>query len=227
MKPRIGNDLIDLDAAHNRGRAANPRLLSRVLGAGERQWLADSGAGDEGFAMLWSAKEAAYKALKKARPEQVFAPGRWQVDTAALPKSDRLLRTAGVVHHGCIAIDARTVVALCWRRHRHWLHCLALLGPAPTVLDSAVCTLDQERPQAAFTARERAGFVSAESAAVRRLAKRLLHRHGLHAVEIVRPPQGRSLSPPRVLCAGAPAPGTDLSLSHDGRFLAAAVALFG
>lgn len=223
MKPRIGNDLIDLDAAHNRGRTANPRLLARVLSAGERQWLAAGGAGDDGFAMLWSAKEAAYKALKKARPEQVFAPGRWRVDTAAL-------RTAGVVHHGRIAIDARTVLALRWRRHRHWLHCLALLGPAPAVLDSAVCTvrmLGNDRPRAAFTARERAGFVSAESAAVRRLAKRLLRRHGLHAVEIVRTPQGRSLSPPRVLCAGAPVPGTDLSLSHDGRFVAAAVAFDG
>lgn len=220
MKPRIGNDLIDLAAAHNRGRAADPRLLARVLSAGERQWLAAGGDGDARFATLWSAKEAAYKALKKARPEQVFAPGRWQVETAALD-------AAGEVHRGRIAIDDRTVLTLCWRRRRHWLHCLAVLGPPPAILDAAVRTLGHGRPRATFTERERAGFVCAESAAVRALAKRLLRRRGLDPVEIVRTPQGRSLSPPRVLCDGAEAPGTDLSLSHDGRFVAAAVAFDG
>ena len=167
MSTRIGNDVIDLRAAHNRGRAGHARLLARVLTANERaQLLADDG-GDAVFALLWSAKEAAYKALKKARPTLVFAPGRWQVDCVSLRMTDATC-------HGHVQMDADTRVAVSWQRQPHWLHCVATFGPTPEQLDSAVCTLAESAPQRPFSAAELASFSRTESAHVRELARQLL-----------------------------------------------------
>ncbi|HUO86978.1 MAG TPA: hypothetical protein VM617_06275, partial [Thermoanaerobaculia bacterium] len=67
---------------------------------------------------------------------------------------------------------------------------------------------------------------TAESQAVRRLAKALAREAGLGPVEIVRERRGARLGPPRLYARAAAAPlaGWDLSLSHDGRFGAAALA---
>jgi phosphopantetheinyl transferase (holo-ACP synthase) len=217
MTTLVGNDLIALDAAHNLGRADQTRLLERVLGAAERRWLAVEGSGDAGFAMLWSAKEAAFKALRKYRPGQVFAPRRWEVCVGdPNPAGER---------RGQVVVDSLTRLSVRWRRDCHWLHCIALLGPAPARLDSAVWLIRDCGPPAPFSARERAGFHSGESAAVRWLAKRLLHQRGLDEVEIVRDRDGRSLRPPRALRAGVAVPGVDLSLSHDGDYVASVIAL--
>lgn len=218
MSARIGNDLIDLRAAHNLGRSDAPRLLARVLTAAERDRLAGEGGGDAAFALLWSAKEAAYKALKKARPALVFAPGSWPVSI------ERLLIDRGV-QRGSVAVDADTRIAVTWRRDQHWLHCIAVFGAEPAHLDSAVCALSDCSPQAPFTDRERAGFSSGESAPVRWLAKRLLRQRGFDGVEIVRDRSGTSRSPPRALVAGMPLASADLSLSHDGDYAAAVIAL--
>lgn len=218
MTTRIGNDVIDLRAAHNRGRADHARLLARVLTANERaQLLADDG-GDAGFALLWSAKEAAYKALKKARPTLVFAPGRWQVDCASLRMTD-------ATHHGRVQMDADTCIAVSWQCRPHWLHCVATFGPTPEQLDSAVRTLAESTPQQPFSASELASFSRTESAHVRELARQLLAAHGIHDIEIVRMGDGAAKQPPQVFAAGVPLTHIELSLSHDGDYVAAAIAL--
>lgn len=218
MRTRIGNDVIDLRAAHNRGRANHARLLARVLTANERaQLLADEG-GDAGFALLWSAKEAAYKALKKARPALVFAPGRWQVDCA-------VLRMTGATCHGRVQMDADTCIAVNWQYEPHGLHCVATFGPTPEPIDSAVRTLAESTPQRPFSAVEQASFSRPESAHVRELARQLLAARGIHDVEIVRVGDGAAKQPPQVFAAGIPLNHVELSLSHDGDYVAAAIAL--
>lgn len=217
MSPRIGNDVIDLDAPHNRGRADHARLLARVLTASERaQLLADEG-GDAGFALLWSAKEAAYKALKKARPELVFAPGRWQVECASL-------RVIAAARHGRVQMDADTGIAVSWHWQSRSLHCVAVFGPTPERLDAAVRTLADCIPQRPFSAIEQAGFSRAESAPVRELARQLLAARGIRDVEIVRSGHGATKRPPQVFAAGVPLGDVELSLSHDGDYVAAVIA---
>jgi phosphopantetheinyl transferase (holo-ACP synthase) len=212
----VGNDVVDLAEAHNRGRAGRARLVDRVVTAAERDLLQRETEADRGFALLWSAKEAAYKAARKRDPTLVFAPRRWQVEVGPPTPSPQS-------RAGRVTIDAGTQAMVRWEHGEGWLHCVALLGEPPGLLDQAVSATVEVEADAEFSARERAGFSCAESAAVRSLARRLLQRHGAGAVEIVREPSGPARLPPRVYAAGSPLPGVDLSLSHDGRFVAAVI----
>ncbi|MGD9583437.1 MAG: 4'-phosphopantetheinyl transferase superfamily protein [Lysobacterales bacterium] len=218
MNTTIGNDLIDLGAAHNRGRADQAKFLARILTAAEQAQMAAQHAGDLGFARLWSAKEAAYKAAKKHQPALVFAPRRWQVAIDALDDPATEL-------DGQVRIDPDTRVNVHWRLGPGWLHCIAVLGPAPGELAQAVAACAEPAPEAVFSAREREGFSRGESAGVRTLAKRLLRQHGIDGVEILRPVDGQTRLPPRVFAHGQPLPDLDISLSHDGAWLAAVIAL--
>lgn len=218
MNCTLGNDLIDLRARHNRGRAEQPRFLARVLSASERSQLADEAAGDVGFALLWSAKEAAYKAAKKVQPTLVFAPGRWQLTCSNLQLHDGR-------QCGSVLIAEQPPITVCWHHDAHWLHCLAVLGEGSEPIDSAVMALPDCTPAAAFSERERDSFSRAPSAAVRTLAKRLLAQRGIHDSEIVRQRSDGRLLPPQVFSHGVARDDIQLSLSHDGDYVAAAIAM--
>src|SRR3546814_1160169 len=75
-----------------------------------------------------------------------------------------------------------------------------------------------------FSARERDSFSRAPSAAVRALARQLLAQHGISDSEIVRERGERGLLPPRVFSGGAARNDIQLSLSHDGDYVAAVIA---
>lgn len=214
----LGNDLIDFRARHNRGRAEQPRLLARVLTTNERVQLADERAGDTGFALLWSAKEAAYKAAKKIQPTLVFAPGRWQVDCGALLLGDGCKQ-------GTVLIADHPPIAVSWQHDAHWLHCIAVLGALPQPIDNAVRAIADCTPIATFSAREHDSIQREQSAAVRTLAKHLLAQRGISDSEIVRERVASGLLPPRVFSAGMARDDIQLSLSHDGDYVAAVIAI--
>jgi hypothetical protein len=116
-------------------------------------------------------------------------------------------------------------VAVEWRYGRGVVHCLATGGATGRAgVRAALGRLPAGAESAA------AGGRSAERApepeAVRRLARRLAAAAGLGEVEVVRArgDEGR-LDAPRLHVSGSPAPlaGWSVSLSHDGRFVAAAV----
>lgn len=217
MTTTIGNDLIDFRASHNRGRAEQPRMLARVLTASERTQLADEGAGDIGFALLWSAKEAAYKAAKKIQPALVFAPGRWQLECTDLA-------LANGEKSGTVRIPDHPPIRASWQHHAHWLHCIAVRGDTPTKIEHAVSALSNCAPRASFSERERDSFSREQSAAVRTLAKQLLAQHAISDCEIVRERIEHRLLPPRVYSAGMARDDVQLSLSHDGEYVAAVIA---
>ncbi|MFU8877444.1 MAG: 4'-phosphopantetheinyl transferase superfamily protein [Wenzhouxiangellaceae bacterium] len=223
MKAALGNDLIDFRASHNRGRAEQARLLARVLTADERAQLADERAGDVGFALLWSAKEAAYKAAKSIQPALVFAPGRWQVNRADLA----LGNCGNSASHSTVVIADHLPISVSWQHDAHWLHCIAVLGPVRQPIDSAVLPLADCTPAASFSEREHDSFSCEQSAAVRVLAKQLLTRRGVADSEIVRKRIGHRLLPPRVFSNGAARDDIQLSLSHDGDYVAATIAISG
>jgi phosphopantetheinyl transferase (holo-ACP synthase) len=109
------------------------------------------------------------------------------------------------------------------------VHCLARSVPGPThrVWSAVDEILPEDRAPASdlFTERECAATRSPESWAVRRLAKRIAEEAGIGPVEVLRQREGSRLGPPRLHAIGAESPleGWDVSLSHDGRFVAAAV----
>jgi len=59
-----GNDVVDLTARRIRALADNPRFRKRVLAASEEDWLATR-PGSVDLWAVWSAKEAAFKAVSK------------------------------------------------------------------------------------------------------------------------------------------------------------------
>jgi len=76
----IGNDVVDLLDPETRDGASHPRFDRRVFAPEERAALARSGAPNRLRWILWAAKEAAYKALRKSEPGTVWSPARFVVE---------------------------------------------------------------------------------------------------------------------------------------------------
>ena len=75
----VGNDVVDLLDRESDPATLSPRFDSRVFSPCEREALQRS---DDAATLrweLWAAKEAAYKAVKKADPSVVFSPSRFLV----------------------------------------------------------------------------------------------------------------------------------------------------
>jgi phosphopantetheinyl transferase (holo-ACP synthase) len=66
--PGVGNDVVDLTEPDNRGKSGNDRFLSRVFTARERRLIAQAAVPDTLLWSLWAAKEAAYKAVSGGDP---------------------------------------------------------------------------------------------------------------------------------------------------------------
>jgi hypothetical protein len=74
----IGNDVVDLRDEETRPGRNHPRFDARVFAPAERRWLAGRSA-PAGRWLLWAAKEAAWKALRRLDPRIVFSPSRFLV----------------------------------------------------------------------------------------------------------------------------------------------------
>jgi hypothetical protein len=123
----VGNDVVDLGDPDCRPGATHPRFDARVFADCERRALAVSGAPQRLRWMLWAAKEAAYKALRKLEPRTVFAPPRFAVRLGAAgegmaEKEVGLAARVGEVRHGGRALRVR--VEVCGQR----VHAIARSG---------------------------------------------------------------------------------------------------
>ncbi len=72
---RLGNDIVDLEAA----RGEHERFAERILSEAEHKNYEAAGAGAAQLWSYWAAKEAAFKAYTQLRRTR-FAPLHWQVD---------------------------------------------------------------------------------------------------------------------------------------------------
>lgn len=191
----VGNDVVHLADPAIASHHEWARFVDRVCTDEERLWVR---AAADGRRLLWSlfaAKEAAYKAAVKLCGDTVFAPRRFAVDPARAR-----------VRHGDL------VLFLSLDHGDEWVHAVA--GTQLVVPVRAVA----RRPS-----------LQAESAAARDLARREIAAHfglPLAALAIDRPADARArdgLGPPRLTCGGRLLP-VDVSLSHDGPFVACAAA---
>lgn len=76
----IGNDVVDLRDPDARPGASRARFDARVFAPAERDRLDRAGRPEVERWRLWAAKEAAFKAARRARPALVFAPSRFRVE---------------------------------------------------------------------------------------------------------------------------------------------------
>ena len=222
----IGNDLVDLRAREAAGKSRDARFVARVFTAREAELIASSPSSDAALWMLWAAKEAAYKVAKKLRPDVIFAHSRYEV----IPDGAELTARSGL--QGLDGLDGASFPVE-WRLSPTFVHCVAMDAGGDfrslRIAISARAELDRDAAAYDPTARERLSLLparSAESLAVRRLARTLAAEAGLGEVEIVRERTGSVFGPPRLYSRGnaAPLAGWDITLSHDGELAAVALA---
>lgn len=205
----VGNDIVDLSLDETFGKESDQRFLRRALGPEELIEL-DAVADRKIFLWsVWSAKETAYKIGKKIDPKLRFIPREFRVSMGPL----------GTVSWN----GGRSVVQ--WEYGPDWIHCAGVdqsqderfthvrtrISP---VVDDALTK---------FSAEERASIHSDASASVRMAAREILSGLGFQEVEILRHPNGDRYDPPKAYSRGQPLPECDVSLSHHGKYAAAAV----
>jgi len=234
----VGNDVVDLATPRTTGRASDARFLARVFDADEQASIHAAADADVELWSCWAAKEAGFKAISKRLGGQPsffhksFAV-RWSAGAVVdVPRDvpDEVLVREGTVRH------ADHVARVSVRRRPGVVHAVAVLGADETdlVVRRRLVRLDDpegrwrgplEELMRLLTDREADAVRSLESAAVRLGAREdlaaLLHvAEG--RVEIVCDPGPPTRRPPRVLLDGGAAR-ADVSLSHDGEWIAWAI----
>ena len=227
----VGNDIVDLGDPEARGKSRDRRFASRVLNETEHASYyasvgCDLSAGDALLWRLWSAKESAYKALQKA------------FGASPTPRSLEVVGDVSGLGSGAGEVAWRAhSVRVRWSSEAEYIHCVAWLSPNAVRDGSASVTariarVEEPRMRAArLTASETISANNQASAAARLLAKDLIRERkssaSLDTLEILRQPASNGWAPPEICAGGRPLPDWDLSLSHHGRFAAAAVSYVG
>ncbi|MGE0159534.1 MAG: 4'-phosphopantetheinyl transferase superfamily protein [Gemmatimonadales bacterium] len=248
MNVLIGNDVVDLANPRTVGRALDTRFVARVFDAEEREAIEAEGGSDLELWSRWAAKEAAFKAISKVLGTQPAFIHRafkvvWSAAGAEVGSgppeltgegTDEAVIRVGSVSHADLVADtvvrlgtgAVEAVALCARNGGS--DAISTRRRVARLDDSAACWSGQLQDlMLRFSAREADSVRSLESAAVRLGAREEVARMlgvAEARVEIVCPPGPSTRRPPCVLVDGAPTH-ADLSLSHDGRWIAWAISV--
>lgn len=191
----VGNDVVDLGDPDNHTSFARPGYVERVCTAGERRAIEAAREPERMFWALFAAKEASYKLLVKIGEQPGLAHRRIEV-TPDLASS---------------RFDDREL-DLSVQHADGWVHALATLGKSSPRFE-----VEALPPHARASAAGRELLCRMAAAALRVSGETL---------SIERRPSESSydgFEPPRLCQRGVPT-GLDVSLSHDGRFVAGALA---
>ncbi len=227
---RVGNDVVDLTTAYALNKANDRRFVARVFDDDERAYIAASQVPTFSLWRLWAAKEAVFKIASKHSPGLAFSHRQFRV----------ILDGKDVLHspwYGEVDYAGRRFHVR-WDFGARYIHCVGVDADAKIVLSTAqhirISALPEDRARYAHAATP-AMFFSIdeidssahhdidESLRVRQLAMRLVARVHEGEVEIVRERCAAGLCPPAVYAQGRLVKELDVSLSHDGNFVAAVV----
>lgn len=206
---RTGNDVIDLASPLARGRSADSRYVKRVLLPDEEASLAHARDPDILFWMHWASKEASYKAISKIDPHITSNPLKYALTLEA--SCSEKLRTGVVATPG-------PKVSVTLFRGNGFIHCIGMTGALHPEkhLTYGVLRIDHlKHPDF-----ERSSAV--ESVYVRAVVKRKLERYlfrDMGKISISEAPYRNGIFYPEVYL-NQERTDVDLSLSHDGRFVA-------
>jgi len=231
----VGNDVVDLAQPRTRGRSSDERFVARVLAPAEADAVRRAGDPDLELWCRWAAKEAGYKVVSKligAPPpfvHRAFEPVWEEGGAVAHTAADHVVVRRGVVRY------AGHTVPVTVERAGSTLHAVAHAPreglPLRVSVVPRVASLDdtgvawaasREELTSRLTPREADAVYSLASAAVRVGARgELAALMGVDEarLEIVCAPGPASQRPPHVLLDGQDAE-ADVSLSHDGRWIA-------
>jgi phosphopantetheine--protein transferase-like protein len=232
----IGNDVVDLAEPWVAGKEHDRRFMDRVFTPEERDRILAAAAPTLALWKTWSAKETAFKIASKLREGLVFAHREFEVVPDDVLEPERLVGEA-IGQWASVRFDDLEI-RVRWETARDYIHCIGQLarhGGGPARGDSelmrgtrrllAGIVSDDNALPGALSCAERASVHSTASERARLLARRLMDRweHHLKDAEIVRLWRSWGWSPPVISKEGQPMADFDVSLSHDGRFVAAAL----
>ncbi|MBW6486588.1 MAG: 4'-phosphopantetheinyl transferase superfamily protein [Syntrophobacterales bacterium] len=200
--PPVGNDIVDLAEPDNIGKSSDKRFCRRVFNPRELSLIANSDRPDSILWALWAAKEAAYKAVSRGAPTVCSIPKKYPViiadagELADSPLTGKVVTPLGELPVS-IFIDAEMVHAIV----------------AGTVDDLARIIFRVEQ-------------VDANNADPPRFARKVLleeisRRIGCSVGDLSVAKEERRPWAPFIAFRGSRL-FADISLSHDGRFVACA-----
>lgn len=202
----IGNDVVDLTDPRAVGKSRDIHFIDRVFTMNEKKAIFGHTNGDVFLWSLWAGKETAYKAICKIYPAVSSAPRRYEIE---LFPSANLFPDAGVAHTPVGLVSIRLFV-----RSDH-LHCVgATDGLSMDSVMWDVGKIDQGRASSEY-----------QSDIVRKMIKRKAScylNESPGAMKIIRDMECHGLGPP-VLYVRNMKTAIDISMSHDGRFVACAL----
>jgi phosphopantetheinyl transferase (holo-ACP synthase) len=224
----LGNDIVDLRSRDAAGKFWDDRFLERVCSPEERACVAGSSNPDLVLWALWAGKESAFKVLRKLGLVDAFSPRAiaFPLDVRSrLAVSREFGALAGSLH--IAGVD----LVVGWEWNRDFVHCLSgWFRDGPLSADRLKNHCRHEVRAASeivggvLSTREGESVHSSASRQARLLAKHLLAREWeFENAEIVRERKESGFHPPVVYVRNRLAAGLDLSLSHDGRFVATAI----
>lgn len=221
----VGVDVVDITRHRAVRRSRDQRFLDRVFTAREQERIRTAADPEVEIWILWAAKEASFKVLTKLEGEPPVFRHR-SFETADEPGEPPRTLTFGSrsVQLGVHA-DAHRVMVHAWDDPS------SLVMASHLTVERAAHSLAVGEPLERWKARrfspeELDAVHGVSSALVRLLARRdasALLRLPEERLSIVCPPGPTGLRPPYLYLDGAPLPGVDISLSHDGAHLAWAV----
>jgi phosphopantetheinyl transferase (holo-ACP synthase) len=192
---------VDLKEPANAGKSRDSRFLRKILTDAEIDFVKNAQKPDEALWSLWTCKETAYKVIKKSFPETTFIPRRWQAFSH---------KTQTEYSEGEVLIPERRSVSVRLFSNPNYVHCVG--ADNLKTLDKLIwrveaLPLEEEKNQSLFLRNC--------------LAMDLATNYSLnfHQIKIKRTRRNGELEPPRVYVDGKKTD-IDVSLSHDGRFVA-------
>lgn len=217
---RVGNDIVDLNHPHAKEKSKDLRFLKRVFLPDEERQILASHEPDTMLWTLWTGKEAAYKVVQKDRHNVPSTPRLYKV---SFDEASELVSVPeGKTFSGAVDTPVGTIRLRTFLTTEH-AHSIGIFSPSCDALrDRVVWAVERVySPEQAASADEDESF-HVRNAAKRRLSRCL--KIGCDLIEIRRNRGVRGLEPPYVYLHGRPAP-IDISLSHDGAFIAYAFSL--
>jgi len=229
---KLGNDIVDLSINKTKLKHLEPKFLKflhRVFTPEEQAKILNTIDLDKPKILwaLWAAKEAAYKALKKQLPELIFSHNKFAVETTTLADLNNLTENNKITG---ILLYNHKLISMRWEYSINYIHCIAVIlnnnknfnnwekinHNITEDLESLEDLHDLNYLKPYFTERELASVFSKQSLKTRYYAKKFLISCNFDPnIEII-----RSNSPPMLFVGDQQLIDNDISLSHDGRFMA-------
>jgi phosphopantetheinyl transferase (holo-ACP synthase) len=191
---------VDLKEPANAGESRDSRFLKKILTDAEIEFVKNAENPGTALWSLWACKETAYKVIKKSSPDTAFTPRRWQTvfDTHQSGYSD-----------GEVIIPETGSVFIRVFSTSEYVHCIG--ADSNQALDKIIFKVqalpDEETNPSLFS----------RSCLAQSIAKHFSLES--RAIKIKRTKNSGELQPP-LLYVGGKKTDIDISLSHDGRFVA-------